>query len=84
MQNVYIGLCKAEPYCSVINLEHNVLKLLYFSGNIPGNDIAKGEEIMNYIQPFPPKGIGSQRLVFILYKQEKVLDFTSFREDSPW
>ena len=57
---------------------------LFDSGNIPGNDIAKGEEIVNYLQPFPPRGTGSQRMIFVLYKQEKLIDFTPYKRASPW
>jgi len=55
----------------------------WFIGNIPGNDISKGEEIVNYLQPFPPRGTGSQRMIFVLYKQEKMIDFSSFKRASP-
>ncbi|KAK4019970.1 hypothetical protein OUZ56_001968 [Daphnia magna] len=55
----------------------------WFIGNIPGNDIKKGEEIVSYLQPFPPRGTGSQRLVFVLYKQEKIIDFSSYRKSAP-
>jgi len=55
----------------------------WFIGNIPGNDISKGEEIVNYLQPFPPRGTGSQRMIFVLYKQEKLIDFTPYKRASP-
>ncbi|KAL3273753.1 hypothetical protein HHI36_015181 [Cryptolaemus montrouzieri] len=50
----------------------------WFVGNIPGQNIEKGETIVNYLQPFPPKGTGYHRFVFVLYKQERRLDFSKF------
>lgn len=38
----------------------------------------------DYLQPFPPLGIGFQRLIFVLYKQEKKLDFSSLKKQTPW
>ncbi|KAJ8922290.1 hypothetical protein NQ315_004229 [Exocentrus adspersus] len=55
----------------------------WFIGNIPGNKVGEGETIVEYLQPFPPKGTGYQRLVFVLYKQEKPLDFSNFKRDGP-
>lgn len=39
---------------------------------------------MEYLQPFPPKGTGYHRHIFILYKQEKQLDFTVFKREGKW
>lgn len=55
----------------------------WFVGNIPGNNISKGECIVDYLQPFPPKGTGFHRMIFVLYKQEKKMDFSHFRRKSP-
>jgi len=51
-------------------------------GNIPDGDVTKGEEIYKYMRPFPPRGVGYQRLIFVLYKQEKKLDYSSITEKS--
>ncbi|KAG6455034.1 hypothetical protein O3G_MSEX009012 [Manduca sexta] len=37
--------------------------------NIPGNSIEKGDELVEYLRPFPLKGTGYHRYVFVLYKQ---------------
>ena len=58
--------------------------MFQFSGNIPGNNIDKGEEIISYLQPFPPRGTGSQRLIFVLYKQDKKIDLSSYHRTAPW
>ncbi|XP_035740697.1 protein D2-like isoform X2 [Vespa mandarinia] len=44
-------------------------------GNIPGNDIKKGETLSEYIGSGPPEGTGLHRYVFLLYKQPKKLTF---------
>ncbi|XP_047366418.1 protein D2-like isoform X1 [Vespa velutina] len=44
-------------------------------GNIPGNDISKGETLSEYIGSGPPEGTGLHRYVFLLYKQPKKLTF---------
>ncbi|XP_075157466.1 mitochondrial ribosomal protein L38 [Haematobia irritans] len=51
----------------------------WFVSNIPNGDVQKGDVIVNYLAPFPPKGIGYQRFVFVLYKQNKKLDFSSMK-----
>jgi large subunit ribosomal protein L38 len=51
----------------------------FFSGNIPENQLGKGQTLCDYLQPFPPKGIGYCRYVFVLYKQDKVLDFSKYQ-----
>lgn len=38
--------------------------------NIPGDAVEKGDTIVEYLQPFPLKGTGYHRYVFVLYKQE--------------
>lgn len=38
----------------------------------------QGETIAPYIQPFPAKGLGYQRMIFILYKQHSKIDFSKF------
>lgn len=52
---------------------------IFCSGNIPENDVSKGVEICDYLQPFPPRGLGYCRYIFVLYRQEKVIDFSDFK-----
>jgi hypothetical protein len=42
----------------------------YFRGNIPGNEIDKGETLCSYLPPFPANGSGWHRCVFLLYKHQ--------------
>lgn len=59
------------------------LWIIFFRGNIPGNAVDKGETIIDYLQPFPPKGTGYHRHVFVLYKQDRKLDFSSLKRPGP-
>lgn len=53
--------------------------------NIPGNSVEKGDTIVEYLQPFPLKGTGYHRYVFVLYKQDQpiVYDVTKVTSSSP-
>lgn len=53
-----------------------------FRGNIPNGDVSKGEVIVPYLQPFPPKGTGYHRHIFVLYKQDKKIDFSNYRVET--
>jgi large subunit ribosomal protein L38 len=55
----------------------------WFVGNIPGNKVEEGETVVDYLQPFPPRGTGYHRHIFILYKQEKKLDFSKLKKSGP-
>uniref|UniRef100_A0A8V1AKM3 Large ribosomal subunit protein mL38 n=1 Tax=Gallus gallus TaxID=9031 RepID=A0A8V1AKM3_CHICK len=44
--------------------------------NIPGNDIKSGKEICHYLPPFPAMGTGYHRFIFLLFKQDRSIDFS--------
>ncbi|XP_037024820.1 protein D2-like [Bradysia coprophila] len=48
-------------------------------GNIPGNNVADGETLAEYIGSGPPDGTGLHRYVFVLYKQPGRLTFDEKR-----
>lgn len=52
------------------------------SANIPNGKVAEGEVLAEYLPPFPPKGVGYQRVVFVLYKQQSRLDLSSHKVDA--
>ncbi|XP_030381278.1 39S ribosomal protein L38, mitochondrial [Scaptodrosophila lebanonensis] len=52
--------------------------LHWFIANIPNGNVKDGEVLAEYLQPFPPKGFGYQRIVFVLYKQQGKLDLSSY------
>lgn len=43
--------------------------------NIPGNDVASGDALAEYVGSGPPKDTGLHRYVFLLYKQPGKLQF---------
>ncbi|XP_055836478.1 protein D3-like [Episyrphus balteatus] len=44
-------------------------------GNIPGDDVSKGEILSDYISPCPPRTSGKHRYIFLVYKQGGKLTF---------
>lgn len=76
-RNTFTGSCKSD--LSLCRWHKTNKKSSLFSSNIPNGDVSKGETIVPYLQPFPPKGTGYHRHIFILYKQEKKLDFSSYK-----
>ncbi|XP_032648779.1 large ribosomal subunit protein mL38 isoform X2 [Chelonoidis abingdonii] len=51
--------------------------------NIPGNNVDSGTEICHYFPPFPAKGTGYHRFVFLLFKQDRPIDFTEDVRPTP-
>ncbi|GFR00245.1 39S ribosomal protein L38, mitochondrial [Trichonephila clavata] len=64
-------------------LDTNSEYLHWFVGNIKGNNLKSGEVICDYLQPFPMRGSGYHRLVFVLYKQDKRIDFSNMKKPVP-
>ncbi|GBN48578.1 39S ribosomal protein L38, mitochondrial [Araneus ventricosus] len=64
-------------------LNTNSEYLHWFIGNIKGNNVKSGEVVCDYLQPFPMRGSGYHRLVFVLYKQKKKLDLSSMKKPAP-
>ncbi|KAM5136076.1 large ribosomal subunit protein mL38 [Mantella aurantiaca] len=52
-------------------------------GNIVGNRVASGDEICHYFPPFPARGTGYHRYVFVLFKQEERIDYTQETRPNP-
>ncbi|XP_017780492.1 PREDICTED: protein D2-like [Nicrophorus vespilloides] len=48
-------------------------------GNIPGNDLGKGDVLSEYIGSGPPQGTDLHRYVFLVYKQPNKLTFDEKR-----
>ncbi|ELK35755.1 39S ribosomal protein L38, mitochondrial [Myotis davidii] len=51
--------------------------------NIPGNRVAEGQETCPYLPPFPARDSGFHRFAFLLFKQEKPVDFSEDTRPSP-
>ncbi|KAM4691197.1 large ribosomal subunit protein mL38 [Rhinophrynus dorsalis] len=52
-------------------------------GNIPGNQVLSGDQICHYFPPFPAKGTGYHRHIFLLFKQEQHIDFREELRPNP-
>ncbi|KAJ8399741.1 hypothetical protein AAFF_G00408460 [Aldrovandia affinis] len=52
-------------------------------GNIPGSAVNSGEEVCHYLPPFPVKGTGFHRFVFLLFKQDAPVNFEQDCRPSP-
>lgn len=42
--------------------------------NIRGSDLSSGQELVPYLPPVPPRGVGYQRMVFVLYNQADLIE----------
>uniref|UniRef100_A0A8C9DEH6 Large ribosomal subunit protein mL38 n=1 Tax=Prolemur simus TaxID=1328070 RepID=A0A8C9DEH6_PROSS len=51
--------------------------------NIPSNRVAEGQETCPYLPPFPARGSGFHRFTFLLFKQDKPIDFSEDTRPSP-
>ncbi|XP_070708032.1 large ribosomal subunit protein mL38 isoform X2 [Pempheris klunzingeri] len=52
-------------------------------GNIPGGAVQAGEELCHYLPPFPAKGTGFHRYIYVLFKQEGPINFQEDVRPSP-
>lgn len=59
--------------------DENSEYLHWMVSNIKGGDLRSGQTICGYLQPFPPFGIGYQRFIFVLYKQNGQLDLSEYK-----
>lgn len=55
----------------------------WFIGNIPGDRVKEGEELIDYLRPIAPYGIGYCRYIFVLYKQDCHIDFSEYKKTKP-
>ncbi|XP_071785241.1 large ribosomal subunit protein mL38-like [Asterias amurensis] len=46
-------------------------------GNIPGNQLSQGDEIFDYLPPFPARGTGYHRFAFVLFQQDGRVDYSA-------
>ncbi|ELT90673.1 hypothetical protein CAPTEDRAFT_150382 [Capitella teleta] len=59
------------------HLQDNESEYLHWLiGNIPEGDVSKGDVLCDYLQPFPARGTGFHRFVFVLMQQDGRLDFS--------
>uniref|UniRef100_U3J3Y5 Large ribosomal subunit protein mL38 n=1 Tax=Anas platyrhynchos platyrhynchos TaxID=8840 RepID=U3J3Y5_ANAPP len=81
---------RGEPvsFCQVLLVDGHLREtdaeyLHWLVTNIPGNDIKAGKEICHYLPPFPAMGTGYHRFVFLLFKQERPIDFSEDVRPTP-
>ena len=43
-----------------------------------------GEELCHYLPPFPARGTGFHRYIYILFKQEGIINFQEDVRPLPW
>lgn len=53
-------------------------------GNIPGAAVQAGEELCHYLPPFPARGTGFHRYIYVLFKQDGPINFQENIRPSPW
>lgn len=51
--------------------------LHWMVGNIRGSSVSSGTPVVPYLPPFPMRGFGPLRYVFVLYKQNALIDFSA-------
>ena len=56
--------------------------LHWMVANIRGSDLASGDTICDYIQPFPAHGTGYHRYSFVLFKQEARMELDRVEESN--
>jgi len=56
--------------------------LHWMVGNIRGSSVSSGTPIVPYLPPFPMRGFGPLRYVFVLYNQNSLIDFSALTEFS--
>ncbi|KAF2353069.1 Phosphatidylethanolamine-binding protein [Trinorchestia longiramus] len=65
--------------------KHDSECLHWLVTNIRGGDMSTGTTVVPYLPPVPPRGIGYQRLVFVLYRQsEPAPDMASLSPKEPF
>ncbi|XP_033840565.1 39S ribosomal protein L38, mitochondrial [Periophthalmus magnuspinnatus] len=55
----------------------------WMMGNIPAGAVQSGDELCHYLPPFPPRGTGFHRYIFVLFKQNGPIDFRDNARPSP-
>jgi len=61
-------------------IQSNNELLHWMVGNIRGSSFSSGTSIVPYLPPFPMRGFGPLRYVFVLYKQDALIDFSALTE----
>lgn len=52
-------------------------------GNVPSGAVQEGEELCHYLPPFPAKGTGFHRYIYVLFKQDGHINFNEDVRPTP-
>lgn len=74
-KNTYYSLCLIDPDAPSRENPKARNWLHWMVGNIPGNDIASGKTLAEYVGAGPPQGTGLHRYIFLLFKQPSKINF---------
>ncbi|XP_037134845.1 39S ribosomal protein L38, mitochondrial [Syngnathus acus] len=74
-------LLLTSPDEHLLNNEAEYLHWLV--GNIPGGAVEAGEELCDYLPPFPARGTGFHRYIYVLFQQEGPIPFQEDLKPSP-
>ncbi|XP_033466785.1 large ribosomal subunit protein mL38 [Epinephelus lanceolatus] len=64
-------------------LDNDAEYIHWLVGNIPGGAVQAGEELCHYLPPFPARGTGFHRYIYVLFKQEGPINFQEDVRPSP-
>ncbi|GAA6225998.1 39S ribosomal protein L38, mitochondrial [Lates japonicus] len=64
-------------------LDNEAEYIHWLVGNIPGGAVQSGEELCHYLPPFPARGTGFHRYIYVLFKQEGPVNFQEDVRPSP-
>ncbi|XP_056912986.1 39S ribosomal protein L38, mitochondrial isoform X1 [Takifugu flavidus] len=56
-------------------LDNEAEYIHWLVGNIPGKAVQAGQELCHYLPPFPARGTGFHRYIYVLFKQDARIDF---------
>ncbi|XP_047464589.1 39S ribosomal protein L38, mitochondrial [Mugil cephalus] len=64
-------------------LDNEAEYIHWLVGNIPGGAVQDGEELCQYMPPFPARGTGFHRYIYVLFQQEGRVNFEEDVRPSP-
>ncbi|KAF5303130.1 hypothetical protein FQA39_LY10137 [Lamprigera yunnana] len=73
--NAFYTLCMTDPDAPTRKKADFREWHHWLVGNIPGDKVAEGETLSEYIGSGPPKDTGLHRYVFLIYKQNEKISF---------
>lgn len=70
------GAKETENYTLIMTDAQRKKEVLHWlTGNIPGNQVDKGDQLTSFFPSAPPKNSGNHRYVFLLFRQRTKINF---------